>query len=567
MSETQREFQDGEHIAGTSYRVVRLIGTGGMGCVYEVEHVELGKRFVLKSLLRELARRRDLVARLRNEWRALAKLENENIVSVTDAGTSASGVPFYVMERLDGEPLSQRLRSGPLPLAEVFQVGAAIVDGLAAAHRIGIVHRDVKPPNIFLLSNGATKLLDFGIAKVTDSAAEVITARGVAIGTPRYMSPEQARGETVDARSDLYAVGLVLFEMAAGVGPFDDCPDANEVFLSQLTRVPAQVSSFVGGVPSAFDDIVTALLQKDADMRPRDARVVASQLRQLAASAPPGSAELPLTVSGTQMMLPSHSEATGPAPQTHTAPLGEGEATVHETGPTLLAGGGALAEAGALERRSTVPLDHLPSQPPVPTHTVRVDDYRRESAPGADRTQRLDELGYAPPTEADVPETRTAVPVPHSEELQETPPPVAGGRAPARKRSGLLMAASACAILAVGGLVVAAVIARGSDEADGTAGVTPAASEAPAAATDEPVADKPRTEPVASASPEPSTAPSAAPETAAAAPASASKPPGPVAQVAKTVPRARRKPSKVRKKKAPSSVKKPPEPELPASGL
>ncbi|MEB2324985.1 MAG: serine/threonine protein kinase, partial [Sorangiineae bacterium] len=122
-----REFEDGEAIAGTRYRVVALIGEGGMGAVYEVEHVELGKRFVLKAMQRELAQREDLVARLRQEWRALARLEHPNIVGVTDAGTSGTGVPFYVMERLEGETLSARLaRMGPLPLEEALEIGSGI---------------------------------------------------------------------------------------------------------------------------------------------------------------------------------------------------------------------------------------------------------------------------------------------------------------------------------------------------------------------------------------------------------------------------------------------------------
>ena len=179
-----REFQDGEAVPGTRYRVVRLIGSGGMGRVYEVEHVELGKRFVLKALQRELARRQDLVARLRNEWRALARLEHPNIVSVTDAGTSDNGVPFYVMERLEGETLSQLLhRQRRVLPQQALAITAGILEGLHAAHQIGVVHRDVKPPNIFL-TGAAVKVLDFGIAKIKD-AKDVITARGIAVCTPR----------------------------------------------------------------------------------------------------------------------------------------------------------------------------------------------------------------------------------------------------------------------------------------------------------------------------------------------------------------------------------------------
>jgi eukaryotic-like serine/threonine-protein kinase len=276
-----REFQDGELVPGTRYRVTRLIGSGGMGRVYEVEHVELGKRFVLKALQRELSRREDLVARLRNEWRALARLEHPNIVNVTDAGTSDSGVPFYVMERLEGETLSALLhRHRRLVPQQALAIAAGILDGLHAAHQIGVVHRDVKPPNIFLTAPTMVKVLDFGIAKIKD-AKDVITARGLAVGTPRYMSPEQAQGSAVDARSDIYATGLMLFEMVSGVGPFDDARDHNELLLAHLGRQAPLLSS-ISVVAPELDAIVAGMLAKDPRERPPSARQVADTLRALA---------------------------------------------------------------------------------------------------------------------------------------------------------------------------------------------------------------------------------------------------------------------------------------------
>ncbi|MET0791021.1 MAG: serine/threonine-protein kinase [Polyangiaceae bacterium] len=279
-----REFQDGEVIDGTRYRVIRLIGVGGMGSVYEVEHTELGKRFVLKALLRELARREDLVQRLRNEWRALARLQHPNIVNVTDAGTSHSGVPYYVMERLDGDTLAAALRQKQrLHVLEAVHITAAVLDALSAAHDIGIIHRDVKPANVFLAAGGGVKLLDFGIAKIAD-ATSVVTARGIAVGTPRYMSPEQARGERVDGRSDLYAAALILFEMIAGVGPFEDVRDANELLLAHLARDVPSLSAVVMGVSPELERIVARMLAKDCRERPSHAREGARLLRDFAAS-------------------------------------------------------------------------------------------------------------------------------------------------------------------------------------------------------------------------------------------------------------------------------------------
>ncbi len=275
------EFAVGEMVPGTKYLVVSRIGQGGMGSVYEVEHVELGKRFVLKALLDQFCQRQDLVQRLRNEWRSLGRLEHPNIVSVSDAGVASNGAPYYVMERLQGESLAGALqRLGRFSLLDSLRLAAEILEGLAAAHEIGIVHRDVKPPNIFVTQAGVAKLLDFGIAKLTDGASLELTGRGIAIGTPRYMSPEQAAGERVDGRADLYAVGLVLFEMLSGCGPFDGC-ESHEVFLAHITRQPPRLGELVAGIPAELEGLVAALLAKRPSDRPQSAAAAAAALRSM----------------------------------------------------------------------------------------------------------------------------------------------------------------------------------------------------------------------------------------------------------------------------------------------
>nr|PZN15004.1 MAG: hypothetical protein DIU78_25930 [Pseudomonadota bacterium] len=280
------EFRDGEIVVGTRYRVVRLLGIGGMGSVYEVEHVELGKRFVLKALLRALARRHDLVLRLRNEWRALGRLEHPNIVTVTDAGTTKSGVPFYVMERLEGETLEQRMRRvRRFSVAEALVVAHGVLEGLAAAHAIGIVHRDIKPPNVFLVGGEHPKVLDFGVAKISDDPG-VVTARGVAVGTPRYMSPEQVRGDTIDGRADIYATGLLLFEMLTGVNPFEDAQEPSQLLLAQLSRPAPRVSSLAMGIPNELDELVASMLEKDPDRRPHTTLDAARAIGELRARWP-----------------------------------------------------------------------------------------------------------------------------------------------------------------------------------------------------------------------------------------------------------------------------------------
>jgi len=273
-----REYNDGDTVPGTPYRVVSLLEAGGMGSVYVVEHIELGRRYVLKSLLRTLASRHDLVARMRNEWCALGKLHHPNIVDVINAGTTPDGVPYYVMELLSGETVRDRLaRIGKLPSSEAVRIAQATLLGLAAAHAIGVVHRDVKPANVFLTRDGGVKVLDFGIAQMRVDGAPKITAQGLAIGTPRYMSPEQAAGEKADARSDVYAVGLLLYEMVAGEGPFDDLVDITKQMAAHLHRPPRPLSLRTE-LSAGLEQVILRALAKNPEERPRSAEYMAVEL-------------------------------------------------------------------------------------------------------------------------------------------------------------------------------------------------------------------------------------------------------------------------------------------------
>jgi serine/threonine-protein kinase len=417
-----RQFQDQQIIPGTRYRVQGLIGSGGMGCVYDVEHEELGKRFVLKALHRGLDERNDLAARLRNEWRALGRLEHPNIVTVTDAGTSADNVAFYVMERLEGETLAASLRRHhELPVSQALCIGIGIVEGLGAAHDIGIIHRDVKPPNIFLTRDGSVKLLDFGIAKVMDHSGTPITGRGVAIGTPRYMSPEQARGAPVDGRADLYAVGLILFEMVSGRLPFDDALDPNDLLLCHLTKAPARLSAVALGIPTELDELVDSLLAKDARDRPSNARVVAEALREIGAAVGPAQhAE-----AGARPTMRWGAYSTE-APTVEGAPMsGAGTADGHsssvdtEVSPDLEQRA-ADAQPGHLDPKTDwdprTDVDPAGAQSGVDCVTSVANEASGTSAPS---TLRLDESNH--PDELP---TRTAVNLEVLSPAQLTPPPV-----------------------------------------------------------------------------------------------------------------------------------------------
>jgi eukaryotic-like serine/threonine-protein kinase len=297
---SEAEYEDGQVVPGTSYRVVRLLGSGGMGQVYEVEHVEIGRRYVLKTLLSTLALRQDLIARMRNEWRALGRLRHPNIVDVVYAGTTATTIPFYVMELLDGETLRDRLsREHRLAIPDALGIALQILFGLEAAHAIGVIHRDIKPANVFLTRDGGVKVLDFGIAKVRLDGAPKITAQGLAIGTPRYMSPEQAMGSKADSRSDIYAMGLVLFEMLSGDGPFHESTDSAAQMLAHVNRPPPPLSQLVD-VPKELEAVVASCLSKNPEQRPPSARAMASRIESL--------------------LPPAKDRAGGPAPRASAPP-------------------------------------------------------------------------------------------------------------------------------------------------------------------------------------------------------------------------------------------------------
>jgi serine/threonine-protein kinase len=310
-----------------------------MGSVYEVEHIELGRRYVLKSLLRSLATREDLIARMRNEWRSLGKLRHPNIVDVINAGVTSTHVPYFVMEYLDGDTVRDRLEHrGKLSVGEAVRIAQGALLGLAAAHAIGVIHRDVKPANVFLTRVGGVKVLDFGIAQTRIEGTPKITGRGLAIGTPRYMSPEQAAGERADARSDVYAVGLLLYEMLAGEGPFDDLSDATQQMLAHLHRPPRRLSQMID-LPPGLEAVIERALSKRPAQRPRSAEYMAAELMPFAAmemaTAPQRVSSLPSPTPSTMAVPSGYPSAPPlspaweyPTQELRTAQLGDSESPV-----------------------------------------------------------------------------------------------------------------------------------------------------------------------------------------------------------------------------------------------
>jgi serine/threonine protein kinase len=283
------DYQRNKVIPGTVYQVIQLLGQGGMGTVYEVEDTTVGKRYVLKTLHAQLRDRKELAVRLHKEARTLARLSHPNIVEVVTAGMTADSLklPYFVMQKLNGHTLRSVLSAkGCLPLETAYSIAIDLLDALDHAHAIGVIHRDVKPENIFLHRGPSeahqTKLLDFGVMRMLSSDQPQTGARFV--GTLRYAPPEQLRGGQVTPRTDLYSAGLVLFEMIAGGGPFDEETTDRGIANAHLDRKPPLLSSRAL-VPPALDALVASALAKNPDARPRDAFTFASQLRALSREA------------------------------------------------------------------------------------------------------------------------------------------------------------------------------------------------------------------------------------------------------------------------------------------
>ncbi|WP_437481737.1 serine/threonine-protein kinase [Sorangium sp. So ce1014] len=288
--------KDGQPLPGTSYRLLRRIGAGSCSEVFEVT----GRRGQLRALklLRAMHEGSSEVgARLVQEGRALSALSHRHIVKVEEVGVTSDGRPFLVMPRLFGETLRERLDArGPLAAPTAVRIAIQVLGGLAATHRAGIVHRDIKPANVFLVqASGAEQgvadlesapgapeaehavLIDFGIAKVSCEAFGPPTGSNV-LGTPRYLSPEQIRGEEVDARTDVYAVGLLLFEAITGRGPFP-VVDSMAVMRAHLSTPAPRLRSLLW-VPPALDHAVARALEKDPGLRWQTADAMAAALAE-----------------------------------------------------------------------------------------------------------------------------------------------------------------------------------------------------------------------------------------------------------------------------------------------
>ncbi len=475
-------FSPGD-VIDNKYRVVRLIGEGGMGTVYEGENTRISRRVAIKVLRAEAANRPELAARFEREARAAAQIGSKHVCDVLDLGDLPNGDSYLVMEFLDGEDLASRLKSlGRMPDAEALSVAYQLTEGLATMHEAGIIHRDLKPANVFL-SKGAhgrdtVKILDFGVSKFASQPNDSLhmTATGAVMGTPLYMSPEQARGaKDIDARSDLYAVGVVLYKAVTGKLPFRG-DNFNEILFKIALEIPPPVMELAPDVDPAFAAIIERAMAKD----PTDRYQTARELNQA------------LYALGTERGVVLETSVSVPPPGSLTPGRGVAPvSTLPRLPPPSRVPGFGPNEGAPVERTVNLPMPQAMNESAaVPLTALQGPESRarRSSMPPATQMQDIVADGFTATAWAGN-ERASSPPTPHSAapavREHATPHPGAASVGPRARLSAHLeeenrRAAAktrkiAFGIVGVLGIAVAAYVAATRINASATADATPVA--------------------------------------------------------------------------------------------
>ena len=324
VTQTSERLGPGMELGG--YIIDGLLGQGGMGIVYAATHPLIGKRAAAKVLKPELSKEPAAVERFVREARAVNQIGHPNIVDIYDFGQLPDGRSYYLMDLLDGEPLRTKLKRGPLHVSQAAVVIDETASALAAAHDKGIIHRDLKPDNVFMVDVPGrwpeVKLLDWGLAKLLRGGGKFQTVTGSVMGTPVYMSPEQARGEQVDHRTDIYALGVMAYELLSGSVPFKGKSSVDTMLAHQEEPVPS-LAMRVPDLPDELAQLIEAMLAKDAGDRPTLAAVRAVLKRLRGSKIPTMTAaglQMPRTISE-ELARRSSSELRPPEPESLSAQM------------------------------------------------------------------------------------------------------------------------------------------------------------------------------------------------------------------------------------------------------
>ncbi|WP_405861692.1 protein kinase [Streptomyces sp. NBC_01515] len=414
----------GRALAGGRYQLRDLLGEGGMASVHLAYDSVLDRQVAIKTLHTELGREQAFRERFRREAQAVAKLTHTNIVSVFDTGEDAldgTTMPYIVMEYVEGRPLGSVLdedvrQFGAMPADKALKITADVLAALDISHEMGLVHRDIKPGNVMMTKRGVVKVMDFGIARAMQSGVTSMTQTGMVVGTPQYLSPEQALGRGVDARSDLYSVGIMLFQLVTGRLPFDaDSPLA--IAYAHVQEEPVAASSINRSLPPAVDALITRALKKNPNERFPNAEAMRDECLRVAAS-------------------------------------------LHAAAPSIVPGAPAQSGAGV---GSAVfpPVDQTAPAPTGPVHTpYQPGPYGGTPAP-APAYGYPPQAGYQPQHSVGFGQQGISTPPPYNLTPQHPTPASGGGGG--RSNKPVIIGSAVVAVVAVGALIVALSMNNGSD--------------------------------------------------------------------------------------------------------